>query len=221
MYSATFIKSPDGSPEWFLKICQTAEGILTEWRNAVPTRRTFRYSISGYRGSSWVRVDGTLQPDTEQLLSEILRSDVVGIYVLDEHVIDFSFKLFRDGQELRSLRQTDAEGRPLWNDVSGEEQAWEAKVFFDPDDSSMCLRLAEDDTQRNERARILSGRRIIKGADVPWAADFKCLRRLSNALELPWMRQTDTPLTVYEIAPLQDETKHTWVRRLLFWKGRS
>jgi hypothetical protein len=217
MYSSTFIKSQDGSSESFLKICQAAEALLTQWRNAVPARRTFGYSVSSYRGSGWVRIDGTLQPETERLLSEILSLDVIGIYVLDEHVLDFSFKFYRNGQDLRSLRQTESEGRLTWNDVSGQEQAWEAEVFFDPGDSPMYLRAAEDDSQRAERTQILSGRRIIRGADVPWAADVKCLERLSDALELPWLKRSGAPQAVYEIAPLAKARKSAGVWRLLGW----
>ncbi|MDI1445627.1 hypothetical protein [Polyangium sp. 6x1] len=199
VYSATFVKRLLHEPDFFAMTCRAAEALLTEWRKAVSARRTWHYAVREYAASAWIRIDGTLQRETEQALSDALSTDVLGVYAIDEHRLEFSLALFRSGREVRSLRQND---ESTWTLVRGQEQDWEAAAFFSDDDLASYVRFAQSESRRGERRRVFAGRRIVEGADVPWMADWKALKRLSRQIGLPWLQEDDSPSTQHAIPPL-------------------
>ncbi len=210
-YSASFVTCSVGVSDSFAQICRVTEALVTEWRNAVPARRRLGYAVHAYGESDWVRIDGTLQPETEQLLSEQLSADVLGVYAMDEFVLSFSLALFQAGRELRRVRQAEIDGDLVWNEVTGEPQPWEEAVFFPEESLASYLRLARSDRERRERARVFAGRRLVEGADIPWAADYQCLQRLSAEMRLPWMGREEPATASYAIAPL-DQPRTFWRR---------
>lgn len=214
MYSASFIKAPINDREFLAKSCRTVEALLNEWRNLVPVRRTLGYAVHLYQGFPWIRVDGTLQRETEQILSALLHTEVLGIYAIDEHLLEFSLVLFHDGREVRSLRQDDDS---VWTTVSGDEQDWEAAALFCDSDLANYQRFAKSEHQRSERTQVFGGRRIIEGADVPRMADWKALVRLSTKIGLPWLQVAEAPSSSFLIPPLEAPERRSWVRRFCSW----
>jgi hypothetical protein len=209
IYSSTFVKSSSAGEE-FARVCQTVEEVMTAWRNAVPARRRLGYQVTCYDKAPWFRIDGTLQSESEQLLSEKLSTDVLGIYASDEIVLQFLLNLFGSGRLIRSLIQSEVADELVWTGVDGQPQSWESSVFFSGAEMPRYAQFAKDDGQRETRTRVLAGRQIVQGADVPWAADYHCIVRLSRALRLPWMNEQLAPARTYQLAPLEATAKRPW-----------
>lgn len=211
VYSATFIRRPTHQSEFFVNTCRVAEGILTDWRKEVPARRKLDYVVCEFEGSPWIRIDGTLQREHEQALSSRLETDVLGIYAIDEHRLQFSLGIFRHGQVVRDLQQSHDR---IWTTVAGTEQDWESVVFFDDRELALYEKFAKDENNRANRQQMFAARRIVEGADVPWGADGWTLERLAKNVGLPWLQCAETCSHKYLIRPLE-ERRSSWMQRFL------
>jgi hypothetical protein len=200
VYGASFARVHSSRATAFDDVSRLLRKTNEAWLAASPANLAVELVVQAFEASDWISIQPALADPLLEGLSRDLSTTALGLRVMDEMVLRFSYSRFDNGHATRALEYSDdgnPKGHGQWTRVEGTPEAWE-NTLFSPRLMELYRRRAPDEVREGSAEG-----RIVPGASIPWPYHASTLAEIADALALPWrpMDNRFLPAAQTEVIP--------------------